>query len=365
MEREIGMAEGSQSNSEDKYPDIEHLWEFAGQGLRSSDFNTAMVHFYRAEVTRSNTWRQRLDNTTNWAVITTGAALTFAFGSTGNTHLVILLVTLLVFLFLFIEARRYRYYELWTYRVRLMETNYFVGLLAPPYLPSSDWAERVTQSLKHPAFPISLSEAFGRRFRRNYAFIFLILAISWLFKVSIHPIPARTLSAFFYNAQAGPISGEMVVLIGVIFNLFLFFVGAATARMRRTTSEVFTDVSPDGLADRMVRRLRTLSWDIFEIDFASVPFLPHVSDSKQLAYIISDHEEAVSKAVIEETGRGVTRLQGKGMYTGEEHGVLMCAFSSRQTEQLKRVVKRADPEAFLIIVGVRDVRGTGFRPLEV
>lgn len=359
------MNEDPSNGGESKYPDIEHLWEFAGQGLRSSDFNSAMIHFYRAEVTRSNTWRLRLDNTTNWAVITTGAALTFAFGAPGNTHLVIVLVTLLVSLFLFIEARRYRYYELWTYRVRLMETNYFVGLLSPPYMPSTDWAERVTESLKHPAFPISLGEAFGRRFRRNYAFIFLILALSWVFKVTVHPTPARSFAEFLTNASAGPVSGGTVLAMGVLFNTMLFFIGAATARMRRTTAEVFTDVSPGGLSDRIIHRLRTLSWDIFEIDLPHIPFIPQVGESKQLAYIISDHGDEVSRAVINEIGRGVTRLQGKGMYTGEEHGVLMCAFSSRQTELLKRAVKKVDPDAFLIIVGVRDVRGAGFRPLEV
>ncbi len=353
------------SHEESEYPDIEHLWEFAGQGLRPSDFNAAMVHFYRAEVSRSNTWRTRLDNTTNWAVITTGAALTFAFGAPGNPHVVLLLVTLLVSLFLFIEARRYRYYELWTYRVRLMETNYFVGLLSPPYLPSTDWAERVTESLKHPAFPISLGEAFGRRFRRNYAFIFIILSLSWMFKVSVHPTPARTFISFLDNARAGPVSGSTVLIAGIAFNCLLFFIGVATARMRRTTSEVFTEVSGGGFMERLMRRIRTLSWDIFEIELPHIPLIPQVGDSKQLAYIISDYADDVGRAVIEELGRGVTRLQGKGMYTGEDHAVLMCAFSSRQTEQLKRVVKRTDPEAFLIIVGVRDVRGAGFRPLEV
>lgn len=356
------MDEGRSADEAQEYPDIEHLWEFAGQGLRSSDFNTAMVHFYRAEVTRSNTWRQRLDNTTNWAVITTGAALTFTFGAPNNTHLVILLDTLLVLLFLFIEARRYRYYELWTYRVRLMETNYFVGLLAPPYMPSSDWAKRVTESLKHPMFPITLGEAFGRRFRRNYAFIFLILALSWVLKVSLHPQPAENFDEFLAHATTGPVPGWMILLLGLLFNLLLFAIGAATARMRQTTAEVFTDVSEGGFVNRLVRRLRTLSWDVFEMD---LPSIAHVGDSKQLAYIVSDHEEEVSRAVMDKLGRGVTRLQGKGMYTGEAHGVLMVAFSSRQTELLKRAVKSADAQAFLIIVGVRDVRGAGFRPLEV
>src|SRR5262245_23146106 len=47
--------------------------------MSPSEFNTAMIHFYRGEVQRSNTWRNRLDTTTNWAVITAGATLSFVF----------------------------------------------------------------------------------------------------------------------------------------------------------------------------------------------------------------------------------------------------------------------------------------------
>ena len=38
-----------------------------------------MVHFLRAEVQRANVWRQGLDTTTSWAVVTTGAAISFAY----------------------------------------------------------------------------------------------------------------------------------------------------------------------------------------------------------------------------------------------------------------------------------------------
>jgi uncharacterized membrane protein len=55
-----------------------------------------MVHFYRGEVQRSNTWRNRLDTTTNWAVITAGATLSFAFSSTANPHFVIPINSVLV-----------------------------------------------------------------------------------------------------------------------------------------------------------------------------------------------------------------------------------------------------------------------------
>src|SRR5438046_9709247 len=49
-----------------------------------AEFNVAMAHFYRGEVQRSNTWRTRLDNTTYWAVLTVGGALSFAFSSPNN-----------------------------------------------------------------------------------------------------------------------------------------------------------------------------------------------------------------------------------------------------------------------------------------
>ncbi|GBL19563.1 hypothetical protein EMGBS3_12690 [Anaerolineaceae bacterium] len=68
----------------------------------------------------------------------------------------ILLDTLLVTLFVWIEARRYRYYELWSHRVRLMETDFFAAMLVPPFAPSPDWAESLAESLLQPDFPISM-----------------------------------------------------------------------------------------------------------------------------------------------------------------------------------------------------------------
>src|SRR5689334_24501071 len=99
--------------------------------LTPTEFNTAMVHLYRGEVGRANTWRMRLDGTTNWAVLTTGATLSFAFSSDKNTHVMILINSLLIMFFMYIEARRYRFYDLWRSRVRLMETEFFAEMLIP------------------------------------------------------------------------------------------------------------------------------------------------------------------------------------------------------------------------------------------
>lgn len=345
---------------------LERLWQFAGQGLKTSDFNTAMIHLYRGEVTRSNTWRTRLDSTTNWAVVTTGAALSFAFGSTGtNAALVILIDTLLVLLFLFIEARRYRYYELWASRVRIMETNFFAGLLSPPFLPSTGWANQISESLKHPKFPISLMEALGRRYRRNYAPIFLILAVSWLIKILIHPVPATTLQEFLERAAVGPVSGWVMFLIGFVFNGLLVFMGIYTVGLRESTSEVLGENAQGllGWLRRFWGRFRQATWEAFETEIP-LPPLPKLQRRKQLAYVISDEVEVIGKALMKKLGRGVTLMHGTGMYTGEDHGILMCAVNSGQVSMLKTVVSELDSHAFVIVMPIQEVHGEGFRPLE-
>src|SRR5512139_1410974 len=138
----------------------EPVWSYRGYELRSSDFTTAMVHFFRAEISRANIWRQRLDTTTNWAVVITVAVIGVAFGGSTSHHTSILLSSVLITLFLFIEARRYRYYELFSSRVRLMETDFFAAMLVPPFHPSPDWAESLAESLLQPHFSISFLEAF-------------------------------------------------------------------------------------------------------------------------------------------------------------------------------------------------------------
>lgn len=86
----------------------------------STSETTALAHYYRGEVHRMNTWRQRLDVTTNWAIITSAGFLSFGFGNKEITHFVIVLATIIVTCFLFIEARRYKYYDLWRWSGELL-----------------------------------------------------------------------------------------------------------------------------------------------------------------------------------------------------------------------------------------------------
>jgi uncharacterized membrane protein len=73
----------------------------------------ALAHLYRGEVYRSTVWRTGLDSSTNWAVVTTGIALSATYGSAEASLLPMVLVGLLVSVFLLFESRRYRYFNVW------------------------------------------------------------------------------------------------------------------------------------------------------------------------------------------------------------------------------------------------------------
>lgn len=335
------------------------VWTFRGYKLRPGDFNTAMVHLFRAEVSRANVWRQRLDATTNWAVITTGAVLSFAFGSDQTNHLVILLNLVLVTMFLVIESRRYRYYELWSYRVRLMETDFFAPMLVPPFHPSPDWAEALAENLLMPQYSISFWEAMGRRLRRNYLWIYAVIGIAWLTKLWVQPEPVATWEAFIGRAQIGLILGEVVLLVALIFGVAVIAFALLTAGLREATGEVLPRY--DSIPEHILASLTGNGTHTTDVR----AWYRHTRRRPQLlTFIITDRTKAVSDIIMSEMHRGVTAMPGTGMFTGKEHTVLMCALTITEVSQLKALVRQSDPQAFVVVSPASEIFGGGFEPLE-
>lgn len=217
----------------------EPVWSYRGYNLRPGDFTTAMIHLFRAEVTRANAWRQRLDATTNWAVLATAAAISFSFTNGLEYHGVIIINALLVTMFLYIEARRYRYYELWSYRVRLLETDFFAAMVVPPFKPAPDWDENLASTLLNPVFPISMWEAFGRRLRRNYIWIYLILLFTWILKLALFPVGAESGAEFVRRAHVGAMSGWIVISIVFTATALVIAISLLTRDLRNASGEVF------------------------------------------------------------------------------------------------------------------------------
>ena len=81
------------------------------------------------------------------------------------------------------------------------------------------------------------------------------------------------------------------------------------------------------------------------------------------AMIITTLPDEICAAIISRLDRGVTRLSGKGAYTGEAKDVLYCVVSRAETERLKRLVEEVDPKAFMVIGDAKEALGEGFHAL--
>lgn len=81
-------------------------------------------------------------------------------------------------------------------------------------------------------------------------------------------------------------------------------------------------------------------------------------------WVISDKYQEISKEILQEIDRGVTCLEGKGMYSGKERNVLLCVVGKREVVKITQLVRRVDASAFLILQDVKEVMGEGFQKME-
>lgn len=224
----------------------------------SSEETTALAHLYRAEVTKANVWRQRLDTTTNWAVVTTAAGISFTLGDKDvERHIVILLTSLLVTFFLFLEARRYRHYDVWQTRVHLIESHFYGPLLWPEgRQPSADWRRLLAKDLQSPAYHIPYREALGWRLRRNYVWIYAVLMLTWLAKLFLHPQPAASWRELVSHAAIGSVPGTWTMSAAILFHCSLIVIAIITWGMQTASGEVMT---PKRTRDKIERADSRLS----------------------------------------------------------------------------------------------------------
>ena len=151
---------------------------------------TAMSHFYRGELGRIMIWRQRLDTTTSWAITVTSTIFTVAFSIRDVPHIIFFFNIAIVSMLLWIEARRYRFYDAFRARVRMLEAHFLVPIVSQnTAMLQGEWQKLVCEDLLLPSFKISVFEAVARRIRRNYVFIYVIVLVAWITKIFLHAQP--------------------------------------------------------------------------------------------------------------------------------------------------------------------------------
>lgn len=201
--------------------------------LSSGEFVTTISHFHRAEIARMAGWRDRIDRTTNWAITVVAAMLSLSLSTSTAHHGVLIFAMLLILLLLWIEARRYRFFDVYRSRVRQLERHYFAQLFSPREEHSANWLAILGESLRTPKFHISHWTAFARRLRRNYIYMFAILLFAWVLKISTPSLQSETDGAgglvhtaaeAVNNAAFGPLPGWLVVTCVAVFCAGLFII---------------------------------------------------------------------------------------------------------------------------------------------
>lgn len=206
--------------------------------ITQNEFVTAMVHLHRGELGEATAWRTRIDTTTNWAVVLSATSLSFVFADNGSErHVLIPIISVFCTFLLLMEARRYRFYDIWRSRARMIEINFYRPMLDGSVPAMKDWERTLAYDLEWPRFHMPLWEAAGRRLRRTYQWIFAILLGSWVIVLMTHPGATTSATEIIERASVGSLPGSLVVagmalLYGALAALGIYSSWASHAKQR-------------------------------------------------------------------------------------------------------------------------------------
>lgn len=192
--------------------------DLESEPLCRSEYISALVHLYRGQLSRADSWRLRLDTTSNWGVVTTMGLLSFAFSSRDHSHASILVGMVLISHFLLVEARRYRVFDVWNCRVRMIEENFYGPILQRDLeSPRIQWGHLVAEDLLHPHYKMTYLQALRARLLRNHLALYLLLLGAWSTKIVDTAPQVGWLEAMRIGPLPGlPILAFVVALYGAI-----------------------------------------------------------------------------------------------------------------------------------------------------
>lgn len=209
-----------------------------GPASAGAAFHTAMAHLYRGEMHRMTVWRQRLDVTTNWAILLSGGMTTFALGSASVPHYVLLLGFALIVVSMIIESRRYQRLHHSRWRLRVLESCYFAALLVEgSRCEDPNWRATIAHDLRNPRMFLSWFTSIKVRLRRNYLLLIYFIMAVWITKLFIHPHDAAHLGEFWDRLAVGGIIPSWVVAVSAGLFVLVTTVLAASARSAEAVDE--------------------------------------------------------------------------------------------------------------------------------
>lgn len=142
----------------------------------------------------------------------------------------------------------------------------------------------------------------------------------------------------------------LIFAFDCIVVVFSGLIGLLQSKPDHTSDEIFLNVMTPILYSFVTLFLTSQVADI----------LTNGLHSSLVFNIITEKAEELGKTIIAELKRGATILKGQGVFTSGERKVLICVVRKRQSADLKRLVKKIDPSAFMYINKASEVNGFGF-----
>ena len=214
------------SNSDDVDPTARVR---TGSGRTEYGLGFVMAHAYRGE----------MDQATTWVVTVIAAILTFAFSSGDNPPYILLGGVVVVTLFLGIESRRYRHYDVYRSRIRMLQQNLFANALDPSRgVEHQDWRVQLSNDYRTPTLKVTFGEALANRLRRVYLSLIGALIAAWIFRITAFTPRQEWL------ATAAIASVPGVVVVGVVITFFVAVLGLAFWPRERHAKGEFREGDP-------------------------------------------------------------------------------------------------------------------------
>jgi uncharacterized membrane-anchored protein YitT (DUF2179 family) len=114
------------------------------------------------------------------------------------------------------------------------------------------------------------------------------------------------------------------------------------------------------------------SWDramysliAYFIAFKMIDVIIEGFDDSKACWITSDKYQEIGDAILQRLGRGITYLHGEGGYSGDSKKIIFCVLTRLEEAKLKSIVEEHDPNAFLAIGNIHDVKGGRFKKKDI
>ena len=98
----------------------------------------------------------------------------------------------------------------------------------------------------------------------------------------------------------------------------------------------------------------------YVLDWVQIGF-----SNKKSIFIISSQPEAIAQEILSHLKRGITVMDGIGAYSKQNKRILYCVITSKEVVLVKNIINKLDPQAFIIISDVVEVKGRGFKKVGI